>query len=105
MPPLPYANDRFDLVLGFSVFSHLREKAQQIWLQELRRVMTPNGLAVLSTLGEYAFQREMSGATKLKSLGIVERREYYSLKGLLTGRCSRDVYQTREHAKSVVEGL
>lgn len=37
-PPLPYARDRFDLVYGLSVLTHLPESTQVAWLHELARV-------------------------------------------------------------------
>ena len=37
-PPLPYARDRFDLVYGLSVLTHLPEATQVAWLHELARV-------------------------------------------------------------------
>ena len=39
MPPLPFPNASFDLVLGVSVFTHLDEPVQRGWAAELRRVL------------------------------------------------------------------
>jgi len=51
-PPLPQPNAAFDLVYAFSVFTHLPERLQRLWIDELRRVVRPAGFAVLSTHGE-----------------------------------------------------
>ncbi len=56
LPPLPYADDAFDVVFSHSVFTHLPEDYQDVWLAELGRVVRPDGLVVLSTSGEHAFE-------------------------------------------------
>jgi SAM-dependent methyltransferase len=53
-PPLPYPEAAFDLVFNHSVFTHIDERRQDLWLAELRRVTRPDGLVVLSTHGEVA---------------------------------------------------
>lgn len=55
-PPLPYSDGYFDLVINHSVFTHLDEAYQDLWLGELRRVVTPGGILILSVHGEFAFQ-------------------------------------------------
>jgi SAM-dependent methyltransferase len=52
-PPLRYADSSFDLAYAFSVFTHLDVELQQAWMQELFRVLRPNGLLLVSTLGEH----------------------------------------------------
>jgi SAM-dependent methyltransferase len=56
LPPLPCDDESFDLVYGASVFTHLDEAMQQQWLAELRRVLRPGGLLLLSTHGTHAFE-------------------------------------------------
>ncbi len=48
-PPLPEADDTFDLIHCSSVFSHLTNWAP--WLLELRRVLKPDGVLVASLHG------------------------------------------------------
>src|SRR6202012_1198757 len=50
-PPLPYADDSFDLIYVLSVFTHLPLAAQLAWLAELRRVLAPGGTLLLTFLG------------------------------------------------------
>lgn len=47
-PPLPFEDDRFDLIYAVSVFTHFPEDMQRAWLAELRRVARPNAWLLLS---------------------------------------------------------
>ena len=51
VPPLSEPDGQFDLVYAISVFTHLTEPMQRAWIAELRRVMKPGGLLLLSTAG------------------------------------------------------
>lgn len=57
LPPLPYPDHYFDLIFNHSVFTHLNEEHQDLWLAELRRVAKPGATVILSIHGEWAFQR------------------------------------------------
>jgi SAM-dependent methyltransferase len=48
LPPSGLAENDFDLAFSYSVFSHLREDVHLAWLDELRRVVKPGGLLILS---------------------------------------------------------
>ena len=49
-PPLPFEDDRLDLVWAMSVFTHIVD-AWSDWLVELRRILNPGGLLIASFLG------------------------------------------------------
>jgi SAM-dependent methyltransferase len=51
-PPLPFADGRFDLVYGLSVFTHLTEPLQHNWMAELYRVTKPGGWVLVTTRGD-----------------------------------------------------
>jgi SAM-dependent methyltransferase len=48
LPPTDLATDHFDLAFSYSVFTHMREDVHFAWLDELRRVVTPGGLLILT---------------------------------------------------------
>ena len=48
---LDYPNQSFDLVYAFSVFTHLDIKAQKAWRDELRRILRPRGILLLTVHG------------------------------------------------------
>ena len=60
-PPLPWADASFDLILSFSLFSHLDEPMQWAWLREVRRLLRPGGAALLTVHGPQGFERVASG--------------------------------------------
>jgi SAM-dependent methyltransferase len=58
-PPLPYPDSAFDLIYNHSVFTHIDERRQDAWLQELWRVTRPGGFLVLTTHGERTLQTDV----------------------------------------------
>lgn len=50
-PPLPM-HEKFDVIYGISVLTHLSGEQQKAWIQELRRHLNPGGCLILTTHGE-----------------------------------------------------
>lgn len=51
-PPLPFNDNSFDVIFGHSIFTHLSYEDQFKWLEELNRILRPNGVAVVTICGE-----------------------------------------------------
>jgi len=51
IPPLKFSNDFFDLIYCISVFTHLDENEQFKWLDEMYRILKPNGYLLISFSG------------------------------------------------------
>jgi SAM-dependent methyltransferase len=49
---LPFSDESFDVVFAISVFSHLDEESQRLWLREIHRVLRAGGLFLASTHSE-----------------------------------------------------
>lgn len=60
IPMLGYANQSFDLVYAFSVFTHLDIKAQKAWRDEFRRILRPRGILLLTVHGN-AYKGHLTG--------------------------------------------
>jgi SAM-dependent methyltransferase len=74
-PPLPYVDARFATVSAISVFTHLPEAAQAPWRDELRRILAPGGLLVLTTHGEeYADRLSGDERARFEAGELVVRR-------------------------------
>jgi Methyltransferase domain len=52
-PPLPFEDNSFDCVYSISIWTHLPMDMQLPWLAEIRRILRPGGLALISTSGGY----------------------------------------------------
>jgi SAM-dependent methyltransferase len=51
-PPLPVDDGFFDLIFCRSVFTHLSASLHDRWIAELRRVVRPGGVVILTTHGD-----------------------------------------------------
>ena len=54
-------NDSVDFLYGISVMTHLSEYYQGLWLAEIARVLSPGGVAILTTHGELAAYQHPQG--------------------------------------------
>lgn len=104
LPPTRYDDGEFDLIINHSVFTHLDERYQDLWLAELQRITAPQGLLVLSIHGEHAF----AASEQQLEEGSRQRREWRAVlerQGILfiaddsyVGSAFPDFYHTAFHA-------
>jgi SAM-dependent methyltransferase len=103
-PPLPYPEHHFDLVINHSVFSHLDERMQDLWLTELQRITRPDALILLTVEGTSSWNRLESSfkyhggdyqrwRAELESRGIVHIAE-----DQFVGSTHPDFYHSTFHA-------
>jgi len=96
-PPLPYAGDYFDVIYCVSVFTHLNEAMQNVWLKELNRILKPGGILLLTVYAKaVTLGLNEEGRQQLQSSGFVHARSK-KLKGLVP-----DWYQTSWHSPEYI---
>jgi SAM-dependent methyltransferase len=66
-PPLPLAENTFDYITSYSVFSHLPDNLFLAWMGEFARLLKPGGLLFFTTLGLPLIEGLMSEQTKFLS--------------------------------------
>jgi SAM-dependent methyltransferase len=47
--PSPFAEEQFDLIYSYSVFSHLSEECHAGWIPEFAQILKPGGMLVVTT--------------------------------------------------------
>jgi len=108
-PPLPFPDAYFDLVVAYSVFTHLEREAQKAWLGEMRRVLAPGGLLLATVHGEFAalFSRtpkdlrervaERLGLRPIIPEEIIDSTLDHALDGVAPNEYYRGVFQRKEY--------
>jgi SAM-dependent methyltransferase len=76
MPPSPFERESFDLVWCGSVFTHLDEERQDLWLAEMKRILKPRGLLLASVHGPHCWGPRLPSWTirRLKRNGMIFTR-------------------------------
>lgn len=49
LPPTQFADNSFDIICAYSVFSHLAEPAHIQWIEEFSRILKPGGILLATT--------------------------------------------------------
>lgn len=96
-PPLEFVDNNFGLIYSYSVFTHLDEKIQFAWLQELKRVAKKDGIILITVRGKDDHEKiNLNDSDKAE----LEKR------GFLFKKSNRwncgESYQTTFHTKKYV---
>jgi SAM-dependent methyltransferase len=98
-PPTKYRDSQFDVIVSISVFTHLDEELQFAWLEELQRILTPDGIAVLSVHGDSIWRNYPNLVDTMEREGFHFLRNYvgfWRFDGL------PDFYQVTFHSKDYI---
>ena len=58
IPPTRYAADMFDFMFAISVFTHLNEDYQFLWLEELKRIAQPGAILLLTVDSSFVGEKD-----------------------------------------------
>jgi SAM-dependent methyltransferase len=103
-PPSILPDAGFDLAFGVSVFTHLKEPEQHAWLAELRRVIRPGGLALMTFHGEASVVWSGLSAERYTALlraGICDQPNPLYDADLGEADYYRDTFHTAEYVRRV----
>jgi SAM-dependent methyltransferase len=108
-PPLRFAKpDEFDLVTAASVFTHVPLDIQRPWLEEIHRILAPDGYFLCTVAGSYHIGVQLSLELRQRlreeggvTLGPDDPGVSYATRA--AGSC--DVFQTREEVQRVFESV
>jgi hypothetical protein len=105
-PPTNLPAEHFDFIYGISVFTHLTEAAQEVWLKELSRISHSGALLVMSANTEFCATRFAErGTGHLRDLliyGIADRLIDGNLGPHLSrGNYYRSTYHLTEYVRAV----
>jgi SAM-dependent methyltransferase len=97
LPPLPYPDKHFRVIYCLSVFTHLNEPMQDAWLCELRRILQPGGLLIVTVHGHNAASAlPPEDLVRLANAGFIHKTSR-KLKGIVP-----EWYHTTWHSKGYI---
>ena len=96
-PPLPFKSGYFDVVYCFSVFTHLDERMQDLWLAEIKRILKPRGIVILTVHGGQA-----AAALDEQAAGNWKRAGFLHLRSRKLSGIVPDWYNTSWHSQTYI---
>lgn len=93
-PPLPFEDESFDAVIGYSVMTHLPWPLQEQWLSEIRRILVPGGVFATSVHGLFAANLAPELHDAVERTGILDETLDPALDGVAPQGYYRAVFQT-----------
>jgi SAM-dependent methyltransferase len=98
-PPTAYSDNSFDLIVSYSIFTHLTEENQAFWLQEMNRILVPGGIFITTVHGEFAamFSLPQSIIDGMLVNGIYDGINDETLAGVAPEDYYRATFQNRDY--------
>lgn len=101
-PPTQLEDGLFDLIIGISIFTHLQEKDEFLWLKELKRLSAPGGILLMTVHGMETVARsgiQGSLIEKLLKQGFLDGGLNSNLDSLKLGDYYRNTFHTHDFLK------
>lgn len=97
LPPLKYPDRFFDMIYAVSVFTHVDETYQFRWLNELKRIVKPKGILILTVHGRYCWE-----SLPYEHILEIEEKGFMFVKLEKIKSQFPEWYQTAYHSKGYV---
>jgi SAM-dependent methyltransferase len=98
-PPSDYEDSFFDLIYARSVFTHLSDELQKLWIEEFKRVIKTGGYLYITTHGENTFHNlTHEEQAALRKEGIL------TVNSIIEGNNKCTTYQTRDFTEKKFSG-
>jgi SAM-dependent methyltransferase len=98
LPPLPFDDGSFELIILASVFTHLPLAWQRAWVAEITRLLRPRGVALLTLNGRLYVQALLDDAGR----ELFGRGGYAEGPGGMPGANSFSTFHSEEFARKLV---
>lgn len=102
-PPLAYEPNIFDLIYSISVFTHLDEPHQFLWLQELQRVAKPDAIIILTV--NNITKQNFGENIKNQGFFVKERTSEVVRRGWIGKNNAPTVYYDSYHSREYIQSL
>jgi len=56
-PPIAYEDGNFDLIYALSIFTHIMSSKQEIWIREMHRMLSGDGIFLFTTQGKFYYSK------------------------------------------------
>jgi len=99
-PPVKYQDRHFDFVYLISVFTHLPEATQKLWLKEFYRIIDDNKYLLITLHGENVVQK-MSDTDKKE----FHEKGYFEISVDKAGTNHFGTFHTKEHFNKLISGM
>jgi SAM-dependent methyltransferase len=93
-PPLRLRNSTGDLIFSQSVFTHLSETAQDLWLAELDRILAPGGVAIIS------LQLEVTSLARSFDVEAIQTYQAFGIEDYIRDRALGGVISDEDYYRS-----
>lgn len=101
-PPTSLPEATFDLIIGISIFTHLKEKDEFLWLNELKRLAAPGGILLMTIHGMDTIHRSglpLSAIDTFINKGFFDNVQNPNLDSLDIGDYYRNTFHTESFLK------
>jgi Methylase involved in ubiquinone/menaquinone biosynthesis len=98
LPPIRLQDNSLHVIYSLSILTHLSEKAHQLWIQEIYRLLKPNGIAIITTHGT-PYVDQLNEQEKIQ----FEKGYFVEQATDIEGNRTYTAYQPEAYIKSLVK--